>query len=68
MKKKVLGLLLSIGMIFSGGQNVMAAEIDKFACMTYKHLYGDDAYHDLTSDEFKALLITSSEIEDIKNS
>ena len=38
--------------------NVLAAEIDKYACMTYQHLYGDDANHDLTSEEFKAELDT----------
>lgn len=27
-------------------RNVLSAEIDKFACMTYMHLYGDDANHD----------------------
>lgn len=36
--------------------NVMAAEIDKYACITYQHLYGEDANHDLTSEEFKAEL------------
>lgn len=36
--------------------NVMAAEVDKYACKTYQHLYGDDAYHDLTTEEFKASL------------
>lgn len=37
-------------------RNIMSAEIDKYACMTYRHLYGDDANHDLTSEEFKAEL------------
>lgn len=36
--------------------NVMSAEIDRYACITYQHLYGDDAYHDLTSEEFKVEL------------
>lgn len=36
--------------------NVMAAEIDRYACMTYQHLYGEDANNDLTSEEFKATL------------
>lgn len=39
-----------------GFNNVMSAEIDKYACITYQHLYGDDAYHDLTSEEFKVEL------------
>lgn len=37
-------------------KNVLAAEIDQYACMTYRHLYGDDAHHDLTSMEFKQLI------------
>ena len=37
-------------------QNVLSAEIDEFACMTYEHLFGDDPRHDLTSDEFKELV------------
>ena len=36
--------------------NVLSAEVDKYACKTYCHLYGDDPYHDLTSDEFKNLV------------
>lgn len=33
--------------------NVMSAEIDKYACQTYKLLFGDDPLNDLTTDEFK---------------
>lgn len=36
--------------------NLMAAEVDRYACMTYRHLYGEDANNDLTSEEFKAAL------------
>ena len=36
--------------------NLMAAEIERYACMTYQHLYGEDANNDLTSEEFKAAL------------
>ncbi|MDU1056569.1 MAG: DNA (cytosine-5-)-methyltransferase [Negativicoccus succinicivorans] len=36
--------------------NLMAAEIDRYACTTYQHLYGEDANNDLTSEEFKAAL------------
>lgn len=39
-------------------KNVKAAEIDKYACLTYKHLYGDDAQNDLTTEEFKRDLET----------
>ena len=37
-------------------QNVIAAEIDHFACLTYSHLFGEDAFNNLTSDEFKSKL------------
>ncbi|MBJ6360358.1 DNA (cytosine-5-)-methyltransferase [Paenibacillus roseus] len=33
--------------------NVLSAEIDKYACMTYKHLFGEDPSNDLTSKAFK---------------
>lgn len=36
--------------------NLMAAEIDRYACLTYQHLYGEDANNDLTSEDFKAAL------------
>lgn len=36
-------------------QNVLSAEIDKYACRTYAHLFGDDPTNDLTSDVFKAI-------------
>jgi len=36
-----------------GFNTVLAAEIDKYACKTYKHLYNQDAMNDLTSDVFK---------------
>lgn len=35
-------------------RNVLSAEIDKYACKTYQHLFGDDPYNDLTTVEFKA--------------
>ena len=35
-------------------QNVLSAEIDKYTCMTYRHLFNDDANNDLTSAEFKS--------------
>ena len=33
--------------------NVLSAEVDKYACRTYQHLFGDDPINDLTTDEFK---------------
>ena len=37
-------------------KNLVAAEIDRYACLTYQHLYGEDADNDLTSEEFKTAL------------
>ena len=34
--------------------NVLSADIDKYACEVYKHLYNEDSYNDVTSDEFKS--------------
>ncbi len=34
-------------------KNVLSAEIDKFACITYEHLYKENPHNDLTSDSFK---------------
>lgn len=34
-------------------ENVLSAEIDKNACLTYQHLYGDDPTNDITTEEFK---------------
>lgn len=33
--------------------NVLSAEIDKWACMTYEHLFGENPENDLTSEAFK---------------
>lgn len=37
-------------------QNVLSAETDKYACQTYKHLYGDDPFNDVTDSKFKDLV------------
>lgn len=34
-------------------KNILSADVDKFACEVYKHLYNEDSYNDVTSDEFK---------------
>jgi len=34
-------------------QNVLSAEIDKYACQTYEHLFGECPQNDLTSADFK---------------
>lgn len=36
---------------------ILSAEIDKYACQTYKHLYGEDPLNDVTSEEFKQKVI-----------
>lgn len=56
---KTIDLCAGIGGIRRGYElagcfrNVLSAEIDKNACLTYKHLYGDDAMNDITTEEFK---------------
>jgi DNA (cytosine-5)-methyltransferase 1 len=37
-------------------ENVLSAEIDKFACRTYEHLFGDSPENDITDEEFKQLV------------
>ena len=37
-------------------KNVMSAEVDKYACETYKHLFGDDPNNDVKDDAFKKIL------------
>lgn len=37
-------------------ENVLSAEKDPFACLTYKHLFGDDALNDITTEDFKKLV------------
>ena len=45
------------GFELAGGfKNVMSAEVDKYACETYKHLFGDDANNDVKDDAFKKVL------------
>lgn len=59
---KTIDLCAGIGGIRRGFEltgkftNVLSAEIDKYACKTYEHLFGDNPKHDLTSDEFKTLI------------
>ena len=59
---KTIDLCAGIGGIRRGFEltgcfeNIISAEIDKYACITYQHLYHENAYHDLTTDEFKKLV------------
>lgn len=56
---KAIDLFAGIGGIRKGFELtndveiVLSAEIDKYACETYKHLYGDNPLNDVTSEEFK---------------
>lgn len=65
MPFRTIDLCAGIGGIRKGFEltgefvNVISAEIDKYACMTYSHLYGDDPHNDLTSDEFKQTLVNT---------
>jgi len=56
---KTIDLFCGIGGIRKGFEltnhftNVLSAEIDKYACMTYEHLYGENPTNDVTTNEFK---------------
>lgn len=56
---KTIDLFAGIGGIRKGFEmtghfkNVLSAEIDKYACQTYEHLYNEDPFNDVTSEEFK---------------
>lgn len=41
-------------------KNVLSAEIDKNACLTYEHLYGENPMHDITTEEFKQKVVNTS--------
>ena len=59
MTYKMIDLCAGIGGIrrgfelAKGFKNVLSAEIDKYACMTYEHLYGENPENDITTEEFK---------------
>ncbi|MCT7548645.1 DNA (cytosine-5-)-methyltransferase [Aliarcobacter butzleri] len=56
---KTIDLFCGIGGVRRGFEltkyfkNILSAEIDKFACITYEHLYGENPLNDVTSEEFK---------------
>lgn len=56
---KTIDLFAGIGGIRRGFEltgrfkNVLSAEIDKYACETYRHIFNEDPYNDVTSNEFK---------------
>lgn len=58
-KYKTVDLFAGIGGIRRGFEltgtfeNVLSAEVDKYACQTYEHLYGENPENDVTANEFK---------------
>lgn len=62
MPFKTIDLCAGIGGIRRGFErvggftNVLSAEIDKYACMTYEHLFSENPYNDLMSEEFKQIV------------
>lgn len=59
---KTVDLCAGIGGIRRGFErtgrfsNVLSSEIDKYACKTYEHLFGENPNNDLTKEPFKKLL------------
>lgn len=59
---KTLDIFAGIGGIRRGFEltkrfiNVLSGENDKYCCLTYKHLFGEDPYADVCSEEFKSLV------------
>jgi DNA (cytosine-5)-methyltransferase 1 len=59
---RVIDLCAGIGGIRRGFERgidavtVLSAEIDKYASATYQHIFGDNPYNDITTDEFKTLV------------
>ena len=64
-KIKCIDLCAGIGGVRRGFEltgkfnNVLSAEIDKFAIETYKHLYNEDPTGDVTDEEFKQKVINT---------
>ena len=62
MPLKMIDLCAGIGGIRRGFEltgefeNIASAEIDKYACETYEHLFGTNPFNDVTSDDFKKYL------------
>ncbi len=56
---KTIDLFAGLGGIRKGFEltgkceNILSAEIDKYACQVYEHLYQENPYNDVTSEEFK---------------
>lgn len=65
MKYRTIDLCAGIGGIRRGFEltgefeNVLSAEIDPAAALTYMHLFGEDPTNDLTSEEFKEKVVST---------
>ncbi|MFK5975388.1 MAG: DNA (cytosine-5-)-methyltransferase [Sulfurovum sp.] len=63
---KMIDLFCGIGGVRKGFEltntytNVLSAEIDKYACITYEHLYGENPLNDVTSEAFKEKVETTN--------
>lgn len=61
-KYRTIDLCAGIGGIRRGFEmtgryvNVLSAEVDKYACQTYEHLFGTNPFNDVTDDDFKSLV------------
>jgi len=59
MQFKTIDLFSGIGGIRRGFElagafkNLLSAEIDKYACLTYEHMFGENPYNDVSKEEFK---------------
>lgn len=59
---KTVDLFAGIGGIRRGFEktgkfkNVLSAEIDKYACQAYEHIFGENPFNDVTTDSFKEKL------------
>ena len=59
MPYRTIDLCAGIGGIRKGFEmtgafeNILSSEVDKYACRTYMHLYGENPENDLTSENFK---------------
>lgn len=61
---KTIDLCAGIGGIRRGFEmtghfkNILSAEIDKYACLTYEHLYNENPHNDISTKQFKEKLLT----------
>jgi DNA (cytosine-5)-methyltransferase 1 len=66
VKYKTIDLFAGIGGIRKGFEltgsfeNVLSAEIDKYACITYEYLFGENPCNDVMSEEFKQKVANSN--------